>query len=65
MILGQDSDSEDQALERSIACFWVALDDATARYKSSKKKRLRSFAWIAAVVCLQEIDKLRMTIPFP
>ncbi|KAL1965248.1 hypothetical protein VTN77DRAFT_6002 [Rasamsonia byssochlamydoides] len=63
MILGRDSDCEGKSLERSIACFWVALNDATAQY-NYKKRRLRSFAWIAAVVCLQEIDKRRMMIPF-
>ncbi|KLJ12209.1 hypothetical protein EMPG_12727 [Blastomyces silverae] len=32
--------------------------------KQGKRQRLLSFPWIAAIVCLKEVDKLQRTMPF-
>lgn len=32
--------------------------------KQGRKHRLLSFPWIAAIVCLKEVDKLQRTMPF-
>jgi hypothetical protein len=60
LITGRGSEDESESLERSIACFWVATHETSSGYSSTEK--LRSFAWIAAVICLQEVEKLQKTI---
>ncbi|MCJ1469462.1 hypothetical protein MMC07_008095 [Pseudocyphellaria aurata] len=55
---GEHDDHRAEALERSIACLAAAL---TARV-SRRVGRLVSFRWIAAAVCLREVDKFRGTI---
>ena len=51
---GED-DSGEEALERSIACLYVARRAAKPRKKVGP---LYSFAWIAAAVCLKEVEDL-------
>jgi hypothetical protein len=66
LITGRGTDDERESLERSIACLWIALED-TRQKKSSllpNQKKLGSYAWIAAVTCLHEIDKLQRSAPF-
>lgn len=66
LITGRGTDDERESLERSIACLWIALED-TRQKKSSllpNQKKLGSYAWIAAVTCLKEIDKLQRSAPF-
>ena len=49
-----DGDSRnDEALDRSIACFFVSLSNGRKRPKVGI---LVSFAWVAAAVCLQEVE---------
>jgi hypothetical protein len=61
LIIGRGTANEWESLERSIACFWVALREASSGYVPARE--LQSFAWIAAVACLQELDKLQRTMP--
>ncbi|KAJ9226183.1 hypothetical protein DTO027B5_5867 [Paecilomyces variotii] len=54
-ILDRGSDHR-EPLERSVACFWVAVQSHNE--PSHRDLKLHSFAWIAAVACLQEIQNL-------
>ena len=53
---GEESDNRLEALERSIAC--LALACTTVRVRK-KVGTLVSFGWIAAAVCLQEVEKFQ------
>lgn len=57
MILDRETGTE--SLERSIACFWVGVRDAKAYQPGLKQVKLESFTWIAAVACLQEVERLQ------
>ncbi|KAL2007317.1 hypothetical protein VTN00DRAFT_8755 [Thermoascus crustaceus] len=57
MILDRETGTE--SLERSIACFWVGVRDAKAYRPGLKQVKLESFTWIAAVACLQEVERLQ------
>ena len=52
---GEDGSSKEEALERSIACLDVACNTVRVRKRVGK---LRSFVWVAAAVCLRELEKL-------
>lgn len=52
---GEDGKSSAEALERSIACMYVACNTVRVRKRVGT---LVSFAWIAAAVCLKEVEKL-------
>lgn len=58
-----------EALERSIACFWVAIDGKSSGQKPGLRSahahqdKLLSFPWIAAMTCLDEVDKLQRYAP--
>ena len=54
ILQGEDSSGTDEALERSIACFWIGHQEIT---ESKRFGRLVSFGWIAAGVCLREVKK--------
>lgn len=43
----------EEALERSIACFCVAFEESRVR---NRGETLRSFLYVAAAVCLRELD---------
>lgn len=67
LITGRGTDNEGESLERSVACFWVALEDSRQKKPSvlpKGQKNLGSYVWIAAVTCLSEIDKLQRSMPF-
>jgi hypothetical protein len=53
-ILKDGEEWSDQALERSIACLAVSLLDS--KYKTREK--LLSFKYVAAAVCLREVERL-------
>ncbi|KAI9830423.1 MAG: hypothetical protein M1838_005811 [Thelocarpon superellum] len=60
-IANEDSQRE-ESLERSVACLSLWQDERTVRPKmASRKDRdiLYSFRWIAATVCLQELQRFR------
>jgi hypothetical protein len=64
MILDKESGGL-EALERSIACFWVAVygqEKSTAT--PLRKHELLSFPWIAATACLQQVEKFQNSIPY-
>ena len=52
---GDDDDSGEEALERSIACLDVACNTEKVWKKAGT---LVSFAWIAAAVCLREVERM-------
>lgn len=56
-ILNKEARGE-EALERSIACYAVAIEESEEEPAVEKKKKLCSFPWIAAAACLQEVYKL-------
>ncbi|KAH8689571.1 putative RNA-dependent RNA polymerase [Talaromyces proteolyticus] len=68
LITGQGTSEEQESLERSVACFWVAMSSSTTtvdKHKSSSGTiKLRSYPWIAAIACLQEIDKFQRRMPY-
>ena len=55
----------EEALERSIACMALGLenDEASGPVRRGRSQAL-SFRWIAASVCLQEIERLQKTRRF-
>ena len=48
-----------EALERSIACLYVAIHTVRVRKKVGA---LVSFTWIAAAVCLREVQRLQQGV---
>jgi hypothetical protein len=58
-----------ESLERSIACFSAAIHkwgDGNSKKQtapSQPTEKLFSFPWIAAVACLQEVDKFQKSMP--
>lgn len=48
-----------EALERSIACLYVACNTVRVRKKVGT---LVSFTWIAAAVCLKEVQRLQQGV---
>ena len=52
---GDDAGGGEEALERSIACLWVG-SQSNKRWKNYGE--LVSFFWVAAAVCLKEVEKL-------
>ncbi len=52
---GNDDESGEEALERSIACLYVACNETRVRKRVGA---LTSFVWIAAAVCLKEVERL-------
>ena len=65
----QEVDGKDEALERSIACLAVAVEEVgNKRQRASRKlESLESFRYIAAAVCLGEVERLqkRLGLQFP
>lgn len=55
IIRGDNDESGDEALERSIACLYVACNETRVRKRVGA---LTSFVWVAAAVCLKEVEKL-------
>ena len=56
---GVEKDGRAEALERSIACLYVACNTVRVRKKVGK---LVSFTWIAAAVCLKEVQRLQREV---
>ncbi|KAL9594745.1 MAG: hypothetical protein Q9219_006857 [cf. Caloplaca sp. 3 TL-2023] len=55
ILQGEEQDiSKEEALERSIACLYVAIHEPRVRRRFG---RLVSFTWVAAAVCLKEVEK--------
>ena len=53
---GGESGGSQDALERSIACLAVAVNTTRVRKKVGA---LVSFAWVAAGVCLREVERFQ------
>ncbi|TVY46699.1 putative RNA-dependent RNA polymerase [Lachnellula occidentalis] len=54
-ILKDGDEWSDQALERSVACLAVSLEDDSI-YR--RREQLLSFKYVAAAICLREVEKL-------
>ncbi|MCJ1395918.1 hypothetical protein MMC18_008804 [Xylographa bjoerkii] len=55
----------EEALERSIACMALGLEDDGASDPAWRgRSQLMSFRWIAASVCLQEVERLQKSTRF-
>jgi hypothetical protein len=53
-----DDGNIDEALPRSIACLWVAVNKAgMKKIWDGKEVELKSFAYVAAAVCLEELER--------
>lgn len=48
-------EAKDEALERSIACLAVAVEEVGVAWE--RVRRLESFQYIAAAVCLAEVER--------
>ena len=56
ILQGEEDEAGVEALERSIACLYVASKTTRVRKKVGT---LVSFGWVAAAVCLKEVEKLQ------
>jgi len=54
MITRDEVEHSEEALERSMACLAISLED---RSRFGKKDQLLSFKYVAATVCLREVDR--------
>jgi hypothetical protein len=52
-ITRDDEDPSAEALQRSLACLAVSLEN-----RSLGREKLQSFKYLAAAVCLREVDRL-------
>ena len=57
IIQGEGNSGNSEALERSIAALWVGCNVVRVRKKVGT---LVSFGWIAAGVCLKEVEKFQL-----
>ena len=58
-----DGQDEEGALERSIACLFVGVAETeTVRKRRTVKGDMKSWAWIAAGVCLREVERFTGSI---
>lgn len=57
---GEHDDHRAEALERSIACLAAAC--LRTRVRKKKVGSLVSFGWIAAAVCLREVEKFQRIV---
>lgn len=55
----------DEALEKSIACLAVAVEETGITWERVRK--LESFRYVAAAVCLRELERFQKSLglPFP
>ncbi|TGO38954.1 hypothetical protein BHYA_0063g00010 [Botrytis hyacinthi] len=60
-IIKVNDEYSDEALERSIACFAVSLDDR--KRKGARDEPLKSFRYLAAGVCLREMERVPGLLP--
>lgn len=57
-IVNEDG-QRDESLERSIACLSLWEQHGSFKPQTGKETQLQSFRWIAATVCLQELNRFR------
>jgi hypothetical protein len=57
-IVRDGADYSDEALERSMACLAVSLEDDALAVARGSRERLQSFKYLAAAVCLREVERL-------
>lgn len=57
---GSQEEDNDEALERSIACLAVAVEEPGIVWERARK--LESFRYIAAAVCLGEVERFQKSL---
>jgi hypothetical protein len=60
IVNGSDEGAKDEALERSIACLAVAVEEPGFMWERVRK--LESFQYIAASVCLGEVESFQKSL---
>jgi hypothetical protein len=60
----EEGHGDDEALERSIACFAVGIQEAE-RPLEKGERRHESFMYVAAAVCLSEVEKFQKSSGLP
>lgn len=57
---GESADWAEQSLELSMACLWVGFKESAKLWELGKRQNveLRSFGYVAAAVCLKEVERL-------
>ncbi|RAL66282.1 hypothetical protein DID88_005953 [Monilinia fructigena] len=60
-IIKDEDDYSEEALEQSIACFAVSLDEKSPH--STRDQPLKSFRYLAAGVCLREMERVPGLLP--
>ena len=57
-ILEEEDFSDDEELERSLACFAVGMENLTAgKGARGSKETLLSFGYVAAAICLWKLEQ--------
>lgn len=66
-IVGKVGEKSEDSLERAIACLSLGVEDGIGGIGEVPRRRydrtvgrLRSWAWVAASVCLREVERFRM-----
>lgn len=54
-VLKDGDQFSEESLERSVACFSVAMED---RNLWSRKENLMSFKYVAMAICLRQVDRM-------
>ena len=57
----QEDGGKDKALERSVACLAVAVEEA-GNTRERARRKVESFRYIAAAVCLGEVERLQRSL---
>lgn len=60
-IIKDEDENSEEALERSIACFAVSLDER--KPANARDEPLKSFRYLAAGVCLREMERVPGILP--
>ncbi|KAI9674678.1 MAG: hypothetical protein M1817_001581 [Caeruleum heppii] len=61
---GSQEEGKGEALERSLACFAVAIEEPSDM-GGNNKRRLESFRYVAAAVCLGEVERFQRSSGLP
>ena len=57
ILQGDEEDEVEESLERSLACFEAALDEDNDEEVDKKIGKLQSFGYLAATICLRQVQR--------